>query len=62
MNLCQLKGTLGDSLHAVQCAPGFNIRWLWRMIVKMSISLFYDIFVGPIEAGIGQVMGHGHPL
>jgi IS5 family transposase len=29
---CHLKGTLGDKLHAVLCAAGYNIRWLLRMI------------------------------
>jgi len=39
MNKCHLKGSLGDSLHAVLCAAGFNIRWLLRMIVKKGIDL-----------------------
>jgi IS5 family transposase len=29
-----LKGALGDKLHAVLCAAGYNIRWLLRMISK----------------------------
>ncbi len=40
MNRCHLKGSLGDSLHAVLCAAGFNIRWLLRMIIKKGIGLF----------------------
>jgi IS5 family transposase len=39
MNRCRLKGSNGDSLHAVLCAAGFNIRWLLRMIVKKGIGL-----------------------
>ena len=27
MNRCHLKGELGDALHAVLCAAGYNIRW-----------------------------------
>jgi IS5 family transposase len=40
MNRCHLKGSLGDSLHAVLCAAGFNIRWLLRMIIKKGLGLF----------------------
>ncbi len=40
MNKCHLKGSNGDSLHAVLCAAGFNNRWLLRMIVKKGIGLF----------------------
>ena len=40
MNHCQLKGAEGDSLHAVLCAAGYNIRWLLRMIVNIGLSLF----------------------
>jgi len=40
MNRCHLKGADGDSLHAVLCAAGYNIRWLLRMIVKKGLDLF----------------------
>ena len=40
MNRCHLRGADGDSLHAVLCAAGYNIRWLLRMIVKKGLSLF----------------------
>ena len=40
MNRCHLKGANGDSLHAVLCAAGYNIRWLLRMIVKKGLDLF----------------------
>ena len=40
MNRCHLKGADGDSLHAVLCAAGYNIRWLLRMIVKKGLGLF----------------------
>jgi IS5 family transposase len=38
MNRCHLKGSLGDSLHAVLCAAGYNIRWLLRMIIKKGVG------------------------
>ena len=52
MNRCHLRGSKGDSLHAVLCAAGFNIRWLLRMIVKKGIGLFLRLLqVG----GLGQI-------
>ena len=39
-----LKGTLGDSLHAMLCAAGYNIRWLLRMIVKKERDSKYALF------------------
>jgi IS5 family transposase len=34
MDRCWLQGSVGDALHAVLCAAGFNIRWLLRAIVR----------------------------
>jgi transposase, IS5 family len=36
MQRCWLKGTLGDALHALSCAAGYNIRWLLRAIAGKS--------------------------
>ena len=52
MNRCHLKGSVGDSLHAVLCAAGFNIRWLLRMIAKKGISPFLRLLQ---VAGLGQI-------
>jgi transposase, IS5 family len=32
MDRCWLQGAVGDALHAVSCAAGFNLRWLLRAI------------------------------
>ena len=32
MQRCWLKGALGDALHVLSCAAGYNIRWLLRAI------------------------------
>ena len=32
MDRCWLQGALGDALHAVSCAAGYNLRWLLRAI------------------------------
>jgi hypothetical protein len=33
---CWLKGAVGDALHAISCAAGYNIRWLMRAIVAQA--------------------------
>ncbi|GAB1424437.1 hypothetical protein MASR2M16_16710 [Thauera terpenica] len=37
MDRCWLKGQLGDALHAVLCASGYNLRWLLRAIVRLGL-------------------------
>ena len=36
MQRCWLKGELGDALHALSCAAGYNIRWLLRAIAAKA--------------------------
>lgn len=46
MDRCSLQGKLGDRLHAVLCAAGYNIKWLLRMIAKKGVPFFlYPIFL-----------------
>lgn len=43
---CHLKGSVGDALHAICCAAGYNIRWLMRAIVRLGLKgLFALAFV-----------------
>jgi IS5 family transposase len=37
MDRCWLKGALGDALHTISCAAGYNLRWLLRAIAKLGI-------------------------
>ncbi|CAJ0780006.1 IS5 family transposase [Ralstonia chuxiongensis] len=39
MRRCWLKGQTGDSLHAVMCAAGFNLRWLLRASVRLGLFM-----------------------
>ncbi len=41
MYRCYLKGSKGDSLHAVLCATGYKIRWLPRVIARKDVRLFF---------------------
>ena len=38
MDRCWLQGSLGDALHALSCAAGYNIRWLMRAIIRLGLK------------------------
>jgi IS5 family transposase len=38
MNRCWLKGGVGDALHTLSCAAGYNLRWLLRAIARLGIG------------------------
>ena len=44
MDRCWLQDAMGDALHALSCAAGYNVRWLLRAIVRLGLSgLFYAL-------------------
>lgn len=49
MDRCHLKGEIGDRLHAVLCAAGYNLRWLLRMIAKKGLRAV--LWLLPAQAG-----------
>ena len=50
MERCWLKGALGDALHALSCAAGYNIRWLLRAIArKAAAALPCPAWVAPVR-------------
>jgi IS5 family transposase len=38
MDRCWLQGQLGDALHAVLCAAGYNLRWLLRAMMRLGLK------------------------
>jgi transposase, IS5 family len=38
LNRCWLKGGIGDAIHAINCAAGFNISWLLRAIKRLGLK------------------------
>jgi IS5 family transposase len=40
MNRCPLAGQLGDALHTVLCAAGYNLRWLMRAVLRLGLAGF----------------------
>lgn len=57
MRRCHLKGKMGDRLHAVLCAAGFNIKWLLRMIAKKGVTFLRFVFLRLKEIGLAGVYG-----
>jgi len=45
MDRCWLKGAIGDALHAISCAAGYNIRWLMRAIVAQAAKAAKAVFL-----------------
>lgn len=43
MRRCWLKGQIGDALHSISCALGFNMRWLMRAIVRLGCKSFFAL-------------------
>jgi hypothetical protein len=41
MDRCWLQGALGDALHAISCAAGYNLRWLMRAIARLGIGIVF---------------------
>ena len=44
MDWCWPKGAVGDALHALCCAAGYNIRWLLRAIVRLGLQGLFCAF------------------
>ena len=52
MDRCHLKGEIGDRLHAVLCAAGYNIRWLLRAIARKALKAFLRLLPAPAVANV----------
>ena len=59
MDRCWLKGAVGDALHAISCAAGYNIRWLMRAIVAQAAKAAKAAFLAlskPTMYGLHSAM------
>ena len=52
MDRCWLQGQLGDALHTVLCAAGYNLRWLLRAMVRLGLKalLLRPLFLALLAA------------
>ena len=53
MDRCWLQGQLGDALHTVLCAAGYNLRWLLRAMVRLGLTA---IFLRPLWLALLSVL------
>jgi len=51
MDRCWLQGALGDALHSISCAAGYNLRWLLRAIARLGIEA---LFLRLLQAALSQ--------
>ena len=51
MDRCWLQGSLGDALHTLGCAAGYNLRWLLRAIARLGIRA---VFLPLLQAALAK--------
>ena len=51
MDRCWLQGALGDALHSISCAAGYNLRWLMRAIARLGIG---PVFLRLLQAALSK--------
>jgi IS5 family transposase len=59
MDRCWLQGALGDALHSISCAAGYNLRWLLRAIARLGIG---PVFLRLLQAALStqRAMGRSY--
>jgi IS5 family transposase len=51
MDRCWLHGALGDALHAISCAVGYNLRWLMGAVASLGLgAAFLRLLQGALLA------------
>jgi IS5 family transposase len=46
---------MGDRLHAVLCAAGYNLRWLLRMITKTGLRALYWLLPAEMRIAVQRI-------
>jgi len=59
MDRCWLPGQLGDALHAVLCAAGYNLRWLLRAMVRLGLTA---LLLCPLFLALSAAFLRANPL
>ncbi len=58
MDRCWLQGALGDALHSISCAAGYNLRWLLRAIARLwALGWFFAPIAGCVVNAMAHKMG-----
>ena len=58
MDRCWLQGALGDALHSISYAAGYNLRWLMRAIARLEIG---PVFLRLLQAVLSKLSAKGAP-
>lgn len=58
MDRCWLQGALGDALHSISCAAGYNVRWLMRAITRLGISPAFLRLLQPALSQLRALQSH----
>ena len=53
MDRCWLQGALGDALHSISCAAGYNLRWLLRAIARLGLG---PLFLRLLRAALSPTL------
>lgn len=56
MDRCHLRGEIGDRLHAVLCAAGYNVRWLLRAIARKGLKASLRLLPAGLAAAITRAV------
>jgi len=56
MDRCWLQGAVGDALHALCCAAGYNIRWLLRAITRLGLGALFCA-LSAVAVCVASLMG-----
>ncbi len=62
MQRCWLKGSMGDTLHALCCALGYNIRWLMRAIARLGLKAVFLRLLQACLCTLGGISSQGSHL
>lgn len=55
MDRCWLQGQLGDALHTLSCAVGYNLRWLMRAIARLGLKAAFLRLLGAAMSAINSI-------
>lgn len=55
MDRCWLQGAVGDALHALSCAAGYNIRWLMRAIARLGLGGLFGALSAALAYAVGML-------
>ena len=56
MDRCWLGGSIGEALHTVPCAAGFNLHWRMRAIARLlAKGLSWDSILAALRAVLSSI-------